>query len=69
MPTATRKTVDVWEFWIHHPGGWECEAIELTRDEMRANRKAYREAGYNPTIRQRRVHRDKLQSHDPKSPR
>lgn len=65
-----RKTVDVWEIWLNHGygDGWECECIELTRQDMKENRKAYREAGYAPRIRKRRVRRELLQDHDPKRP-
>jgi hypothetical protein len=61
-----RKTVDVWEFWLNHTGAWECETVELTRDLMRTNLKAYREAGFSPTIRKRRVRRELVASYEPK---
>jgi hypothetical protein len=63
-----RKTVDVWEFWLDHGQGPECECVELTREAMRENRKAYRAAGFDPHIRKRRVRRERLQQHDPKRP-
>ena len=68
--TTARKTVDVWEFWFDYGygDGWECEIIEDSRDAMRENLKAYRGAGWFPRIRKRRVHRDRLASHDPKRP-
>jgi hypothetical protein len=66
--TTIRKTVDVYEFWLNYGQGWECECIELTRDAMKENRDAYRKAGYSPRIRKRRVHRDRLATHDPKRP-
>jgi hypothetical protein len=66
--TRERKTVDVWEIWLDHGQGWECECIELTRAAMVENRKAYREAGYSPRIRRRRVRREALETHDPKTP-
>jgi hypothetical protein len=40
----------------------------LTREEMQENRKAYREAGFSPRIRKRRVRRERLEDHDPKRP-
>lgn len=38
-----RKTVDCWRFYVNYGHGWEHECTELTRAEMQANRKAYRE--------------------------
>lgn len=65
-----RKTVDVWEFWLDYGygHGWELINTEDTYSMMRKNLAAYREAGYYPKIRKRRVHRDKWATHDPKKP-
>ena len=38
-----RKTVDVWRFYLNYGQGWEHEISEYTREEMKVNRKAYRE--------------------------
>ena len=36
-----RKTRDVWRFYVNYGNGWEHECTELTRAEMRENRRAY----------------------------
>ena len=66
--TYQRKTVDVWEFWLYYEQGWECECIETSFKDMVENRKAYREAGFEPRIRRRRVRREKLAEHAPVRP-
>jgi len=38
-----RKTVDVWEFYVNYGHGWEYETTEDTLEEMKINRKAYKE--------------------------
>jgi hypothetical protein len=38
-----RKTQDVWRFYVNYGGGWEHEISEYSREEMKVNRKAYRE--------------------------
>ena len=63
-----RKTVDVWEIWLNYGQGCECDCIETSRADMKENRAAYRQAGFSPRIRKRRVRRDHLQNHDPKRP-
>ena len=67
---SERKTVDVWEFWMDYGygDGWELETVELSREAMKTNRKAYNKAGFFPRIRKRRVRRDKLQNHAPARP-
>jgi hypothetical protein len=63
-----RKTVDVWEFWFNYGNGngWECETVEYTLAAMRVNREAYIQAGCIPTIRKRRIAREKVDSYEPK---
>lgn len=39
----TRKTRDCWRFYLNYGQGWEHEITEYTREEMKVNRKAYRE--------------------------
>lgn len=38
-----RKTYDVWRFYVNYGHGWEHEHTDVTREEMRENRKAYKE--------------------------
>ena len=38
-----RKTRDCWRFYCNYGQGWEHEITEYTREEMKENRKAYRE--------------------------
>lgn len=38
-----RKTQDVWRFYVNYGQGWEHEHTDVTREEMKENRKAYRE--------------------------
>lgn len=39
-----RKTRDCWRFYVHYGShGWEHEITEYSREEMKVNRKAYRE--------------------------
>lgn len=33
----------IWRLWIDYGQGWEHELDELTKDEYKVNRKAYRE--------------------------
>lgn len=41
-----RKTRDVWRIYVNYNNGngWEHESTELSRADMKENRKAYREA-------------------------
>lgn len=43
MGARKRKTIDVWRFYVNYGQGWEHEATELSRADMKENRKAYRE--------------------------
>jgi len=38
-----RKTRDVWRFYVNYGAGWEHEHTDVTRAEMKENRKQYRE--------------------------
>jgi len=38
-----RKTVDVWRVYVNYGQGWEHECTEMSREEMKVNRQAYRE--------------------------
>lgn len=43
----TRKTQDVWRIYVNYGQGYEHECTELTRAEMKANVRAYRDnCGY-----------------------
>jgi hypothetical protein len=37
----TRKTRDVWRFYVNYGHGWEHEHTDLTRAEKDVNKKAY----------------------------
>ena len=51
-----RKTRDTWEIWVNYGQGWEHETTELSRAEMKENRKAYRDnvPGINLKVIRRR---------------
>lgn len=46
--TRTRKTRDIWRFYVNYGQGWEYEIAEYTLANMRENRKAYRENCHYP---------------------
>lgn len=45
------------------PSWWEHECTEFTRHAMRENRKAYRDAGYEPKIIRKRIQKHTLEPH------
>ena len=52
----TRKTKDVWDFYVNYGQGWEYETRELTRDARKENIKAYREnCSYPLKVVQKRI--------------
>lgn len=38
-----RKTYDEWEIQVNYGYGWECETVEFTWKEAKAQAKCYRE--------------------------
>lgn len=38
-----RKTVDVWRVYVNYGQGWEHEHTDTSREDMKVNRRAYRE--------------------------
>lgn len=43
MPKYKRKTMDVWRFYLNYGHGWEHEHTDISRAEMKENKRAYRE--------------------------
>ena len=50
MPKRINKWLYGYKFYLNYGRGWEYEIFEETREGMKENRKAYREAGYYPKI-------------------
>lgn len=43
-----KKYLYVWKLWVNYGYGWEHETTELSRNDYKENRKAYRENCKHP---------------------